>query len=99
MNAVEPTNAEKKAVWESYRAGNPPRVPLMWGVNPRIILLTTISTEEEGAASRTWRALLLRIFARCRISFAGRQSRPDIAERAVRAEAGEIALFPADWAD
>ncbi len=31
------------------------------------------------------------------ISFDGAQSRPDIAERAVRAQAGEISLFPEGW--
>jgi uroporphyrinogen-III decarboxylase len=34
-----PTDAEKDAVWKAYRAGRPTRVPLVWGVNPRIILL------------------------------------------------------------
>jgi phosphoribosylamine--glycine ligase len=37
--------------------------------------------------------------ALARISFPGMQYRDDIAERAVRAEAGEISLFPAAWAD
>ena len=34
-----PSNQEKRAVWESYRARRPVRVPLNWGVNSRIILL------------------------------------------------------------
>jgi uroporphyrinogen-III decarboxylase len=34
-----PTNEEKKAVWEAYRARRPTRVPLTWGVNARIVLL------------------------------------------------------------
>ncbi len=39
MNRVWPSNEEKRAVWDAYRARKPTRVPLMWGVNPRIILL------------------------------------------------------------
>jgi hypothetical protein len=39
MKHHEPTNEEKKAVWAAYQAHQPTRVPLMWGVNPRIILL------------------------------------------------------------
>lgn len=39
MKTSGPTNEEKKAVWEAYRAGRPTSVPLTWGVNPRIILL------------------------------------------------------------
>ena len=39
MNENRPSNEQKRAVWDAYRAGNPIRVPLMWGVNPRIILL------------------------------------------------------------
>jgi uroporphyrinogen-III decarboxylase len=38
MSDHEPTNEEKKAVWDAYRAGKPTRVPLTWGCNPRIIL-------------------------------------------------------------
>ena len=34
-----PSDAEKQAVWDAYRAGRPTRVPLTWGVTPRIILL------------------------------------------------------------
>lgn len=34
-----PRDDEKKAVWEAYRAGRPVRVPLMWGVNRRVVLL------------------------------------------------------------
>jgi len=34
-----PTNEAKKEIWDAYWAGKPTRVPLMWGVNPRIILL------------------------------------------------------------
>jgi len=53
MNAVEPTNAEKKAVWDSYRAGKPTRVPLTWGVNPRIILLNP-ALNPEGYTYRQY---------------------------------------------
>ena len=35
----DPSNEEKRAVWEAYRAKRPIRVPLTWGVNSRIILL------------------------------------------------------------
>lgn len=38
MKAI-PSNESKRAVWDAYRAGKPTRVPLMWGVNPRIVLL------------------------------------------------------------
>jgi len=34
-----PTDVEKEAVWDAYRARRPTRVPLVWGVNARIILL------------------------------------------------------------
>ena len=34
-----PSNEAKKAVWDAYRAHRPTRVPLMWGVNPRVLLL------------------------------------------------------------
>lgn len=34
-----PSDSEKKAVWDAYQARKPVRVPLTWGVNPRIILL------------------------------------------------------------
>ena len=34
-----PSDVEKQTVWDAYRARRPIRVPLMWGVNPRIILL------------------------------------------------------------
>jgi hypothetical protein len=34
-----PSDVEKQAVWDAYRAGRPTRVPLTWGVNSRIILL------------------------------------------------------------
>jgi len=32
-------NAEVKKVWEDYRAGRPARVPVMFGINPRYLLL------------------------------------------------------------
>lgn len=34
-----PTNAEKKAIWDSYYSRRPTRVPLRWNINSRIILL------------------------------------------------------------
>ena len=34
-----PSNAEKAEVWKAYRERRPIRVPLTWGVNPRILLL------------------------------------------------------------
>jgi uroporphyrinogen-III decarboxylase len=39
MNTLWPSNEEKQAVWAAYRARRPTRVPLTWGVNPRIVLL------------------------------------------------------------
>jgi uroporphyrinogen-III decarboxylase len=36
---MDVTNAEKKAVWEAYRAGRPVRVPVTFGVNARVVLL------------------------------------------------------------
>lgn len=41
-----PGDEEKKAVWDAYRAGTPTRVPLMWGVNPRIVLLEPVLNPE-----------------------------------------------------
>jgi uroporphyrinogen-III decarboxylase len=34
-----PTNAEKQAVWDTYRAHDPLRVPLKWGTNSRVVML------------------------------------------------------------
>ncbi len=34
-----PTNAEKNAVWDAFRARKPIRVPLTWGHNSRIVVL------------------------------------------------------------
>ena len=34
-----PTNSEKEAVWKAYRDGRPARVPVTYGVNPRVVLL------------------------------------------------------------
>ncbi len=34
-----PSDADKAAVWEAYRARRPVRVPLRWNANPRIVLL------------------------------------------------------------
>ena len=39
MKSLWPSNAEKNAVWDAYRARKPARVPLTWGVNPRVVLL------------------------------------------------------------
>ena len=58
----------------------------------RVLAVSALGSHFAAARERAYGAL-------ARISFDGRQSRPDIAERAVRAEAGEIALFPADWTD
>ncbi len=33
------TNEEKRAVWEAYRARRPVRVPVTFGINPRVVLL------------------------------------------------------------
>ncbi|HUK78882.1 MAG TPA: phosphoribosylamine--glycine ligase [Thermoleophilia bacterium] len=58
----------------------------------RVLAVSALGEHFAGARERAYGAL-------ARISFAGAQSRPDIAERAVRAEAGEIALFPPALAD
>jgi len=34
-----PTNEQKQAVWDAYRAGRPTRVPVTFGVNPRVVIL------------------------------------------------------------
>ena len=34
-----PSNEEKQRVWQAYREGKPTRVPLLYGANPRIVLL------------------------------------------------------------
>jgi phosphoribosylamine--glycine ligase len=57
----------------------------------RVLAVSALGQHFVAARERAYGAL-------ARISFEGMQSRPDIAERAVRAEAGEIALFPAAWA-
>ena len=33
------TDAQKRAVWDAYRAGRPTRVPVTFGINPRVVLL------------------------------------------------------------
>jgi uroporphyrinogen-III decarboxylase len=33
-----PTNEEKQAVWSAYHSGKPTRVPVTYGVNPRVVL-------------------------------------------------------------
>ena len=53
----------------------------------RVLAVSALGAHFVDARERAYGAL-------ARISFAGMQSRSDIAERAVRAEAGEIALFP-----
>jgi phosphoribosylamine--glycine ligase len=53
----------------------------------RVLAVSALGTRFADARERAYGAL-------ARISFAGMQSRADIAERAVHAEAGEIALFP-----
>lgn len=34
-----PTNEEKEGIWQAYRDGRPVRVPVTYGVNPRVVLL------------------------------------------------------------
>ena len=58
----------------------------------RVLAVSALGAHFADARERAYGAL-------ARISFAGMQSRPDIAERAVRAQAGEIALFPAALSD
>jgi uroporphyrinogen-III decarboxylase len=51
MDPMPPTNEEKKRVWDAYRARRPIRVPVTFGVNPRVVLLdpdwnTGVTSEE-----------------------------------------------------
>ena len=39
MHDFERHNEEVSAVWEAYQAGKPTRVPVILGVNPRVIIL------------------------------------------------------------
>ena len=57
----------------------------------RVLAVSALGREFVDARERAYGAL-------ARISFPGMQARTDIAARAVRAEAGEISLFPASWA-
>jgi phosphoribosylamine--glycine ligase len=54
----------------------------------RVLAVSALGDGFAKARERAYEAV-------ARIRFDGMQSRPDIAERAVRAEAGEISLFPA----
>ena len=36
-----PTNEEKQKVWEAYHSGKPTRVPVTYGVNPRVVLFNS----------------------------------------------------------
>ncbi|NIA20928.1 MAG: hypothetical protein GWP05_02920 [Anaerolineaceae bacterium] len=36
---MTPTDDQKQRVWEAHRAGRPARVPVTFGVNPRVVLL------------------------------------------------------------
>jgi phosphoribosylamine---glycine ligase len=57
----------------------------------RVLAVSALGNDFAAARERAYGAL-------ARISFAGQQTRPDIAERAVKAQNGEIVLFPAAWA-
>ena len=58
----------------------------------RVLAVSALGKHFGDARERAYGAL-------SRITFAGQQTRPDIAARAVRAESGEIDLFPADWTE
>ena len=58
----------------------------------RVLAVSALGEHFGDARERAYGAL-------SRITFAGQQSRPDIAARAVRAEAGELDLFPTDWTE
>jgi phosphoribosylamine--glycine ligase len=58
----------------------------------RVLAVSALGEHFGDARERAYASL-------ARISFPGMQYRADIAERAVRAETGEISLFPAVWAD
>ena len=53
----------------------------------RVLAVSALGDDFAAARERAYGAL-------ARISFAGMQARPDIAERAVKAQDGEIVLFP-----
>ena len=36
---MTPSNDEKEALWQAYRDRRPTRVPVTYGVNPRVVLL------------------------------------------------------------
>jgi uroporphyrinogen-III decarboxylase len=36
-----PTNEEKQAVWNAYYSGKPTRVPVTYGINPRVVLFNS----------------------------------------------------------
>jgi phosphoribosylamine--glycine ligase len=57
----------------------------------RVLAVSALGDGFEDARERAYAAL-------ARISFDGQQARPDIAERAVRAERGLLSLFPTNWA-
>ena len=57
----------------------------------RVLAVSALGHDFAAARERAYGAL-------ARISFAGLQARPDIADRAVQAQNGEIVLFPAAWA-
>lgn len=46
-------NDEVKAVWEAYQAGKPTRVPVILGVNPRVVLLNS-ALNEKGITFRQY---------------------------------------------
>lgn len=61
-----PTNDEKKAVWEAYKARRPVRVPLRWSTNARIVLLDRRLNPEGYTFETYWRdpQVLMRVQSR-----------------------------------
>jgi len=47
-------NEEVKAVWEAYHAGRPLRVPVVLGVNPRLLLLNPVLNPEGIEFADCW---------------------------------------------
>ncbi len=74
-----------------YHAGTALRDGRVVTAGGRVLAVSALGDGFAAARERAYRAVDL-------ITFDGRQVRPDIAERAVKARAGELDLFPAGFA-
>ncbi len=70
-----------------YHAGTAQRGDEVVTAGGRVLAVSALGDGFEAARTRAYEAV-------GHIRFAGQQARPDIAERAIRAAAGEISLFP-----